>query len=203
MHGGWIDPFIHQFGLFGLGLDIFLEAMGAPLPGESLMILAAGLAASGTFNIWAVVLVAFFSAVVGDNLGFLIGRRFGRPVVLARGARFGITEARLDRVEAALERLGVFIVAFARFFPLLRQLNGIAAGTVGMHWLRFSLANAVGAALWAGGWSFAVYTFGVSTGILPAIWPLLHRFAWVLVSIAIVALIVGWFCLRRRRTGQG
>lgn len=203
MQGAWIEPFIHQFGLLGLGLDIFLEAMGAPLPGESLMILAAGLAATGTFNIWAVAFVAFFAATLGDNLGFLIGRRFGRPVVLARGARFGITEARLDRVEAVLERRGVVIVAVARFFPLLRQLNGIAAGTVGMHWMRFTLANAVGAALWAGGWSFAVYTFGVHTGMLPAIWPILHRFAWVLVPIAILGLLAGWFWLRLRRAGQG
>lgn len=198
---GWIEPFVQHFGLFGLGLDIFLEAMGAPLPGETLLMVASGLAAEGTFDIRAVIVVAFLAAVMGDNLGYLVGRRFGRPVVLAKGARFGITRDRLDRVEAVLDRRGAVVVAVARFFPLLRQLNGLAAGTAGMHWLHFVIANAVGAALWVGGWSWAAYTLGAHVGLLPVVWPLLHRFAWVLVPLLLVALVAGGIWLRRKSRG--
>jgi membrane protein DedA with SNARE-associated domain len=198
MAGGWIEPFIHSYGLFGLAVDIFLESMGAPLPGETLLAVAAGLAATGAFDIRMVALVAFAAAVLGDNLGYLIGRKFGRPVVLARGARFGITHERLDRVEAVLDHRGVLVVAVARFFPLLRQLNGLAAGTVGMHWLRFLAANAVGAAIWVGAWSWLAYGVGAHAGMLPALWHLLYRFAWVIVPGVILAMVGGWIFLRRR-----
>lgn len=199
MASGWIEPFVHTYGLFGLGLDVFLEAMGAPLPGETLLLVASGLAASGLFDIRAVMLVAFFAAALGDNVGYLIGRRFGRPFVLSAGARVGITEARLNRVEQVLEHRGAWIVVFARFVPFLRQLNGLAAGTVGMHWLRFVAANALGAALWVGVWSWAAFRLGAEADLMPAIWDILHRFAWILIPLWIAVYVVGWLVIRSRR----
>lgn len=195
---GWIEPFLHHYGLIGLGADVFLEAMGAPVPGETLLVVTAGLAAAGTFDIRAVAVVGFLAAVLGDNLGYLIGRRFGRPMVLAKGARIGITPDRLDRVERLLDHRGWVVVTVARFVPLLRQLNGLAAGTVGMHWLHFGLANAFGAVLWVGVWSYVGYTVGDHVGLLPAVLHLLHRFAWVIVPPALLVVIAGGLWYRRR-----
>ncbi|GKY88117.1 hypothetical protein STA1M1_19860 [Sinisalibacter aestuarii] len=198
---GWVEPFIHQYGLWGLWLDVFLEAMGAPVPGETLLVVAAGLAANGLFDIRAVVLVALIGAVMGDNLGYLIGRTFGRPVVLAKGARFGITHERLARVEHALNARGVIVVVFARFVPLLRQLNGLAAGTAGMHWLRFVIANAIGGALWVGLWSWLAYGLGAHAELLSRFWAWIHPFAWLIVPFWIAVYIVGYMILRRQKRG--
>ena len=149
----WFEPFIESYELLDLFAGVLLEPIGLPLPGETLLAIASGMAATGSFNIRAVALVAVVGAAVGDNIGFLIGRNFGRPVMLRRGARFGITHERLARVEAALDHRGAAIIVVARFVPLLRQLDGLAAGTAGMHWLRFFVANALGAALWVGAWT--------------------------------------------------
>lgn len=199
MSPGWVDPFVQTYGLWGLGLDVFLEAMGAPLPGETVLIVASGLAAAGAFDIRLVALVAFLGATLGDNTGYLIGRKFGRPFVLAKGRRIGITPERLGRVERMLDHRGAVVVVVARFFPLLRQLNGLAAGTAAMHWARFAVANALGAALWVGLWSWAAFTFGQQVQLLPQLWGWVQRFAWVVVPLLIVGVIAGWAVVRHVR----
>lgn len=180
-----IEPLVQSWGLWGLGLDIFFESMGLPLPGETLLVIAAGLAAAGQFDIRAVMLVAFLAAVAGDNLGYLIGRLVGRPVILRWGGRIGITRERLDRVEEILDRRGAIVVTVARFIVVLRQLNGLAAGTARMHWLHFLLANALGAALWVGSWTALAWFFGADAAkLLPIVW---H---WALHSGALVWLVL-------------
>nr|WP_276562498.1 DedA family protein [Hoeflea prorocentri] len=169
----------------GLFVDVLLEALGMPLPGETLIIVAAGLAALGQLSITGVALTAFFAAVVGDNIGYLIGRKLGRPLIVRHGSRWGITHERLAAAEDIIQKRGPIIVAFARFFVLLRQLNGIAAGTAGMHWLRFLIANMIGAALWVGLWTTIAYHFGKDVTFLPLIW---HH-------LALVAMVVVPFLL--------
>jgi membrane protein DedA with SNARE-associated domain len=95
--------------------------------------------------------LAWAGAVIGDNIGYVIGRTFGRAVVLRFGGRIGITADRLRKVEDVFARYGPVTVGFARFFPILRQLNGVVAGTLAMEWRRFLLFNALGGALWGAG----------------------------------------------------
>ncbi|MEM9105229.1 MAG: DedA family protein [Pseudomonadota bacterium] len=194
------EPFIREYGLPGLFVDVFLEALGLPLPGESLLIFASGLAALGQINIYGVAIAAFLAAVAGDNVGYLIGRKLGRPLIVHHGSRFGITHERLQMAENIIQKRGPIIVAAARFFVLLRQLNGIAAGTAGMHWLRFLIANAVGAALWVGFWTMLAYHFGKDVSLLPAIWHHLSRVAMVVVPALVMgaAIATFWFWLRGR-----
>ncbi len=175
-----------------------LESLGAPLPGESAILIAAGAAAKGTLSIRAVAIAAFAAAVLGDSIGYLIGRRLGRPAVARYGARFGATEARLARVEAVAVRYGPLMVVFARFFVVLRQFNGLVAGTSGMRWPVFLAANVTGAALWAGFWSTLAYRFGLNTDNLPALLHRLGPLAGLLAFAAILALIVLHFRKRRR-----
>lgn len=198
-----LEPFVQTYGLWGLFADIFLESMGLPMPGETLLVIAAGLASTGALNIVSVAVTAFVAAVLGDNLGFLIGRRLGRQVVLRHGARIGITQARLQRVEQVLDSKGAIIVVVARFIVLLRQLNGLAAGTAGMHWLRFVIANAIGAALWVGAWASLAYFFGKKADMLPTLWHMLSRFAFLLVPMLILALVAAWLWRRARGRTAG
>ena len=103
---------------------------------------------------------AWTGAVLGDNIGYLIGRWLGRAIVLRYGAKIGINGDRLHRVEAFFKRYGPLTVAFARFLNILRQLNGIVAGILKMEWKRFLIFNALGGALWVLLWTLAGFYLG-------------------------------------------
>jgi len=187
-----LSGLVADYGLPALFTSVTLEAIGAPLPGESAVLMSAGAAAAGEFDIRAVFLTAFAGAVLGDNIGYLIGRRLGRPAIARYGARFGATDANLEKVEGVIRKHGAVMVVFARFFVILRQLNGIVAGTSGMPWTTFLAANVVGAALWVGLWSTLAYRFGKSIDILPLF---LHHFALfgaALVLTIIAPLVFQW-----------
>ena len=198
-----ILPAFQQYGLPGLFVGVFLESFGLPVPGETMILLAAAMAGAGKLSVASVAATAFTAAALGDNLGYLIGRYGGRRLIVRHGHRFGITEARMRRVEAAIERRGVFVVAFARFVPLLRQLNGLAAGTAGMHWQRFLIANVVGAALWVGLWVTVAYNFGAQAHLFPSLAAHLNLIAAAV--ILTVAAAIAFHLLRRfhnRRTSK-
>lgn len=194
-----IEPLVKHYGLPGLFVDVFLEALGLPLPGETLIIVAAGLAGLGKMNIYGVALAAFLAAVAGDNVGYLVGRLFGRPLIVRHGSRFGITQDRLAAVEELVRKRGPLIVAGARFFVVFRQLNGIAAGTVGMHWLVFLISNAVGAALWVGFWTTLAYHFGQDVPLLTELWKHLSVVALFLVVGALLSIGCAWLWIRTRK----
>ncbi|MCQ8780705.1 DedA family protein [Mangrovibrevibacter kandeliae] len=143
--------------LFGI---VFLESTGIPLPGESLVIASGILAGQGTLGIGWVLFFAWLGSTLGDNLGYFVGHRYGRKLVVRYGAKVGLTEERFELVEERYRRSGPALVLIARFILILRQLNGFVAGTMRMHWIRFGLYNAIGAALWVGGYALGAYLFG-------------------------------------------
>lgn len=153
-------PYIVQYGYGALFGVLFAESFGLPLPGEAFLVAASFLAVQGQLNIWLVGLTAWAAAVLGDNVGYAIGRFGGRRLVARHGARVGISTERLNKTERFFAHYGPEVVIVARFFPVLRQLNGIAAGSAGMGWKRFVIYNALGGLLWVGAWSAGVYYFG-------------------------------------------
>lgn len=146
-------PFIVQYGYGALFGVLFAESFGLPLPGEAFLITASFLATQGQLNIWLVGLTAWIAVVLGDNAGYAIGRFGGRRLIIRHGARVGISAERLNKTERFFAHYGPEIVIVARFFPVLRQLNGIVAGSAGMRWKRFVSYNALGGLLWVGAWS--------------------------------------------------
>jgi membrane protein DedA with SNARE-associated domain len=190
------EALVAQYGLLALFVSVSLEAVGAPLPGETAIMLAAGAASAGELNVYAVALTAFLAAVLGDNVGYLLGRRLGRPVILRYGARVGLGERTFAHAEAVARRHGPLMVVFARFVVLLRQLNGLVAGTTGMPWPVFLAANAVGAALWVGVWTSLAYHFGKSIDIIPLLWHHLGLTAGIAITILIAVLV--WLRFFRR-----
>jgi membrane protein DedA with SNARE-associated domain len=184
---------------------VMLENTGIPLPGETALLAAAFLASAAGgahLNIWFVVLAAFTGAVIGDNLGYWIGRELARPR-LAGGKRFlFLTPERMRMAEGYFARYGALTVFFGRFVALLRIAAGPAAGVAGMEWWRFFLANATGAAVWAS----AIGLIGYAAG--PA-WQQVHRWlgwsAWVLVGAVVLGALV-WhvvpYLRRARRSDQ-
>jgi membrane protein DedA with SNARE-associated domain len=181
------EPYLREYGIAAVFVVVCLEAFGVPLPGETLVIASGLLASRGDMNIVLLVGAIWLAAVLGDNIGYAIGMFGGRRLVLQHGARVGITEPRLAKVEGFFRRYGGEIVLVARFFVGLRQLNGLIAGTVAMPWPRFLLYNAVGAALWTGLWGFGAYVLGHH---MSAILPWFHRFGYAAIALAALAVVV-------------
>jgi membrane protein DedA with SNARE-associated domain len=152
-----LEPFVRQYGVFAVSLILTFESLGAPLPGETLLIFASVLAHHGEMSLPALLISAWAGSVLGDNIGYLIGKTICRATITRYGGKVGLTEARINAVEKTFSRYGPATVVFARFFPILRQLNGIVAGALRMTWWRFLLFNAVGAALWVGTWVSIIY----------------------------------------------
>lgn len=145
LHG--LEPALNQYGYLAVVGLVLIEDFGVPVPGETILILAAVYAGSGRLNIALVGLLAFCGAALGDNIGFAIGHFGGRRLVDRYGRYVFLTRERLDRATSFFERHGGRIIVVARFIEGLRQANGIIAGTSGMRWARFLLFNAIGAAL--------------------------------------------------------
>jgi membrane protein DedA with SNARE-associated domain len=160
---GFLDslrPVLDQYGYLAVTGFVLLEDFGVPVPGETILILGAVYAGTGRLQIWLVGLLGFLGAVVGDNIGFAIGHFGGRALVERYGRYVFLTPERLDKTTDFFERHGGKIIIVARFIEGLRQANGIIAGISGMHWARFVVFNAIGAALWVGVWTSVGYFSG-------------------------------------------
>jgi membrane protein DedA with SNARE-associated domain len=155
-----IEPYVQEYGVAALFCIVFLESLGAPLPGESALVGASIMAVRGDLSIEHVFLAVWVAAVLGDSTGYAVGRIGGRPLLQRYGWVIKLTPARLLTLESLFRRKGPIIVFGARFVVVLRQLNGLIAGSVAMPWRRFVMANVLGAALWTAVWSLGPYYLG-------------------------------------------
>jgi len=186
---------LEHYGLWAILLLVLLEDFGIPVPGETVLIAGAVFAGAGQLNIVAVGVTGFIAAVVGDNIGYGIGRFGGRALVERWGKYVFITPERLDKAEAFFKRHGGKIITIARFIEGLRQANGIIAGITHMHWLRFVAFNALGAALWVGTWVSVGYFAGQH---ITTIYNAITRYS-LYAAIAAVVLIAAWVVYRLRK----
>ncbi len=186
---------LQHFGVWAIALLIMVEDFGIPVPGETILIAGAIYAGAGRLNVVAVGVAAFIAAIIGDNIGFAIGHFGGRALALRWGKYVFLTEERLNKAEAFFDRRGAIVITFARFVEGLRQANGIIAGITGMHWLRFLIFNAIGAALWVGTWVSLGYLAGDH---ITAIYHYITLYSYY-VLIALAVLVVGYIAWRLRR----
>jgi membrane protein DedA with SNARE-associated domain len=189
---------LNHYGYWAILALVMIEDFGIPVPGETIMIAGAIYAGHGQLNVVTVGLVAFFAAVIGDNIGFAIGHFGGRELALRWGRYVFLTEERLAKAEHFFERHGGWIISVARFVEGLRQANGIVAGITGMHWRRFIAFNALGAALWVGTWVSLGYLAG---NHINTIYHYITQYSLYALIVAVV-LVAGYVIrrvLRRRR----
>lgn len=193
-----LAPLLDGYGYPAVGLLVFLDNCGVPVPGQTVLVLAAVYAGAGRLSIAGVVTVAVLAAVAGDSLGYLIGRTGGHRLIERWGRYVLLTPERMERGERFFTRHGGKVVTVARFVDVLRQTNGIVAGTTGMPWRRFLPANVLGALLWVGVWASAGYLAGDHIGPL---YRQLARYQLVLLTAlgVAVAVLVGYRLRRRRR----
>jgi membrane protein DedA with SNARE-associated domain len=141
---------LQRWGYGVIFLGMLLENAGLPLPGETLTLLGGYAAGSGQLALGGVIAAAASGAVLGDNLGYWVGRRAGWGLILRVGALLRRSPEQMDTVRQQFLRHATASVLFGRFVAVLRVLAGPMAGAVGMAWPRFFLANLAGALLWAG-----------------------------------------------------
>lgn len=189
---------IHQYGYLAVFFLVMLEDFGVPAPGELTLIATALIASQGGLSIAAVLALAWLGAVTGDNLGYAIGHFGGTRVLVRYGWRIGLTEERLARTHLFFERWGAEVVLVARFIQILRQLNGIVAGSAGMAWRKFLLYNAIGALLWVGTWGLGAYLLGQNALRYLSVIERAGTLLGVAAVTAIALLALFWW-LRRRR----
>lgn len=158
---GTLPHLISTYGYWVVGGIIALESMGLPLPGEATLIAAAVYAGkTHQLNIWLVIAAAAAGAILGDNLGYWIGREIGYRLLLRYGRYVRLTEARIKLGQYLFREHGGKIVFFGRFVAVLRALAAVLAGANHMDWQRFLLFNASGAIVWAALYGGAAYYFG-------------------------------------------
>jgi membrane protein DedA with SNARE-associated domain len=173
---------------------IGLESMGVPSPGETALILAAVLASQGKLQIWLVILIGVSSAILGDNLGYLLGRHFGRELLEAKGP---FARRRHEVVAAGdrfFERHGAKAVFFARWIALVRFAAAWLAGINGMRYRLFFFYNALGGITWGVTYGLVGYFAGSAAATAIS-----HFGIYAFAGMAI--LFVGYAAIRLRRRG--
>ncbi len=176
---------------------ILPEGFGIPLPGQSMLMVGAFLASRGKLNIIPLLFIAWAAAIAGNSIGYMIGRFGGRALILRYGGHVFISQKRLEYVETFFRRHGGVLVVVARFFEILRQMNGIVAGITKMPWGVFHFYNALGAALWVGFWGMLVYQMGKKAGILVRFFYRVELI--LLIGLAIAAAATAIYLLRRHK----
>lgn len=196
-----LAPLLDHYGYLAIGGLVLLEDFGVPVPGETVLIAGAAYAGAGRLNVAVVGLIALAAAIVGDNIGYAVGRFGGRALVLRYGRYIFLTAERLDKAEAFFARHGGKVVTVARFLEGLRQANGIIAGIAGMHWLKFLVYNALGAVLWVALWVSVGDLAGRHLGTIYSEFTRYSLFVLVALGAVILALI-GRHLVRRRRAAR-
>jgi membrane protein DedA with SNARE-associated domain len=140
---------IARYGYLAVFLGVMLEGAGVPLPGETVLIAAGALVHRGVLNFGDTVFLGILGAVVGNQIGYWVGRFGGRAFVLRWGRYALITPERLGQAEAFFARHGGRSVFLSRFVVGLRVFGALVAGTSRMPWVRFALYSLLGATVWA------------------------------------------------------
>src|SRR5246127_3845355 len=176
---GELQQLVTAHGYWAVALIVGLESMGLPLPGETILVLAAIYAATEpSFNIWVVIGVAAFGAIVDDNAGYWLGLRYGYALLLRYGERIGMFEARIKLGQYLYLKHGAKVVFLGRFVALLRIVAAFLAGVNRMPWRAFLIANASGGIIWAAVFGIGGYFFGkLLLQLHPALAPLVFALA--------------------------
>lgn len=190
-HAAPLLPLLERYGYACIFVGVLVEGFGIPAPGQTLLTLGALLAAHGELDIVAVVVVAWSATVIGNLIGYAIGLRAGRRLLL----RIGVRRGRIRRVEKFMRRYGPVIIVVARFVDGLRQLSSIVAGSMKMPWHAFLGSILFGATLWAGLIGAGAYALGRDFHAIAAVFERLGPYAWMAAVGALMALVV--YLLRR------
>lgn len=163
---GFLIDLIKTYGYIVIGVGIFLECMGVPFPGETVLILGGVAASMGHLSLPAVMIIAATAAVLGDNMGFFIGRKFGRKII-KKFEHFPLFHYKhVDRAERFFKIHGNKTVFIGRFTAILRTYSALFAGVFDMNYATFFFYNLSGGVLWAVIFGFVGFYIGNNLDLL-------------------------------------
>ena len=184
---------IQTFGYWAIGGIVALESMGFPLPGETVLVAAAIYAGTThDLEILFVIVAAATGSVLGNIVGFWIGREGGYRLLLRYGHYVRLTERKFKLGQYLFLRHGGKIVFFSRFVAVLRAVAALLAGANRMNWSRFLLANAASGVVWATLYGVGAYYLGKEARFLT-------KYTGIAVAVAAIMLLGGAIILVRRQ----
>src|SRR5882724_11441348 len=197
MHTAILDELLKYFAQYGYWVVFFgvmLENAGLPIPGETILLAAGFFAFQGHFHAPTVMVVAAIGAMIGDNAGYLLGRKLGRGALERYGRKVGLKPQLLELFDRFFARNGNRTIFFARFITGLRVFAALLAGAAKMPWKAFLFYNSAGAVLWAIVITLAGYFFGKS-------WDVLARVVGGagVAALVVIVLVIAVLMLRKRR----
>jgi membrane protein DedA with SNARE-associated domain len=185
--GSWVQHIVASYGYAAIFVTVMLESAGIPLPGETILVSAAALAGNKhSLDVRYVIAAAAGGAILGDNIGFWVGREFGTSLLSRWGYLIGLDERKRKLGQYLFARHGGKIVFFGRFVALLRAFAALLAGANGLSPLRFFIFNAAGGSVWATVFGIGGYVLG--EGIRRIAGP----FGWAVLIAAIICAAVLW-----------
>jgi membrane protein DedA with SNARE-associated domain len=187
-----VRPLLDRYGYSAVFVAVLAEGVGIPAPGQTLLIASALEASSGRMRIAWVVALVFVAAVLGNSLGYALGRWCGRMAL----RKLRVNLEREQRLESWFTRRGGLLIVLGRFIEGLRQLNGIVAGVLQMPWWKFTVYNVAGGALWTLAWGLGTYHLGRDIRPIAA---LFHRHRSWLIILAVAAFAILLVYLLRRQ----
>ncbi|WP_306323257.1 MULTISPECIES: DedA family protein [unclassified Streptomyces] len=191
----WLDT-IPAVAIYALVAGVIgLESLGIPLPGEIVLVSAALLSSQhGDVNPVVLGACASAGAVIGDSIGYAIGRKGGRPLLAKLGRKFPkhFGPGHVATAERSFEKWGMWAVFFGRFVALLRIFAGPLAGVLHMPYWKFLTANFLGGVVWAGGTTAVIYYVGV----VAEDW--LKKFSYVGLGVAVLIGLVSMLIVKKR-----
>lgn len=190
-----VVPYLHRYGYFAIFGAIFLEGVGIPTPGVTILVAASVAAAAGAMSWPLVVATGLVAAVLGFNSGYWLGVLVGQQL-LQRLPFF--SRERFLKLHRLFKRWGTAVIVLAPFVDGLRQVNAYAAGIAEMPWYRFGAANFVGAAMWVGAWSSLAYEASLHARLLYHVLHVGNVWWYVGGGLALAAALVYLLWHRRR-----
>ncbi len=187
-----------HYGYWTIAVALLLENAGLPVPGETVLLFASFLAYSQhELHLPWVILTGTLAATAGDNVGYLVGRHGGRPLLDRWKRFFRVRQQHIQRGERLFERHGPIAIFFARFVFGMRVIAGPLAGVLRMPWREFALFNALGAISWVTVISLVGYFFGSQWDRLVSMFKEVDY-----VVLGVLVLLLLWWWIRRRRAGR-
>lgn len=191
-----IRRFIIDWGYWGVAAGLLLENSGIPVPGETILIVASVVAYNtDELHLPWIIVIGTIAATAGDNIGYWIGRKGGRPLLERWKRFFRVQDKHIAIGERLIHRHGPMAIFFARFVTGARVIAGPLAGILHMDWRRFALFNFLGAITWVSVIAGVAFAFGSQLDRLLA---LMSDANWVILAV-IAAAVVSWLIYRRWR----
>jgi membrane protein DedA with SNARE-associated domain len=189
-----------NYGYVIVFLAIGIESMGVPFPGETMLLVASAYAANtGALSIYGVIGSAASGAIIGDSMGYWIGREGGRKLIRKFGKFVGLTDERYQRAQDYLKKHGGKAVFFGRFVSIARTWIAVLVGAHHLNYFQFLFYNVMGGIVWATVYGSLGYAFGSN---LPLLETWVKRAGITITLLAIAVIIYLWHLRKKRKAAK-